>query len=153
MVEAARALFTGSRFLPPENFHADAFEAASEIAALAGALPQGEAVELWITTDGTREKHFLPGGKSLMLALSAAGLMHGVCGGRQSCGTCRVVFQEGGFDALTPPSRSEQRLLKTLPNAGAYDRLACQLPADGQLSGAEIVIPDNLVNRMKQHMA
>ncbi|MDE1907362.1 MAG: (2Fe-2S)-binding protein, partial [Rhodospirillales bacterium] len=111
------------------------------------------AMELWVTAEGSRERRVLPSGQSLMLALSTAGLMHGVCGGRQSCGTCRVVFQEEEFHALTPPSRSEQRLLKTLNNAGPYDRLACQLPVNGQLSGADIILPDNPVSRMKQLMA
>ncbi|MDE2318641.1 MAG: 2Fe-2S iron-sulfur cluster binding domain-containing protein [Rhodospirillales bacterium] len=153
MIEAAKALLTESHFLRPENFHVDAFEAAWEHGAFADAAPKGEVVELWVTVKGERKKQLLPGGQSLMLALSACGLMHGVCGGRQSCGTCRVVFQESGFRVLKPPSRSEQRLLNTLNNVGPYDRLACQMHADSQLSGAEIVIPDNPVNRMKQHIA
>ncbi|MDE2238791.1 MAG: 2Fe-2S iron-sulfur cluster binding domain-containing protein [Rhodospirillales bacterium] len=151
MIEAAKVLLTESRGLPQENFHADAFEAAWERSVADAQAGEGQVVELWVTAaDGIRRKLRLQEGASLMLALRDAGLMYGVCGSRQSCGTCRVTIGRAG--ALAPPSRSELRLLKTLTQPGDNDRLACQLPVNAGLCDAEIFIPDDPVSRMKRQL-
>lgn len=138
MVNAAQALFTERLGLDPDHFYADAFEVSS-------ATTEGQnaqRVELSITRpDHPRARVDLPTGTSLMAALRERQMIAGICGGRQSCGTCRVTLSPAHFKRITPPLRAEQRLLQALPRSGPFDRLSCQLPVGSELSNIHITIP------------
>lgn len=78
-------------------------------------------------------------GDTLLGALRAAAApIRSVCGGRASCGACRVVAAEAWRSRLTPPGRVEARLLAHLEEAGPDDRLACQLILSADLDGLAV---------------
>lgn len=64
-----------------------------------------------------------------------------VCRGRGRCGTCRVRVLQGA-DHLPPPDAMERKVLDHW-NAGANERLACQLhPSAGKLQVERVVQAD-----------
>jgi ferredoxin len=67
-------------------------------------------------------------GEPLLGALRAAAVpIRSVCGGKASCGTCRVTVAAAWLARLPPAQRTERRLLACLEGAGPDDRLACQV--------------------------
>lgn len=80
-------------------------------------------------------------GDTLLSALRAAAApIRSICGGRASCGACRVVATEAWRPRLAPPGRVEARLLAHLEEAGPDDRLACQLILSADLDGLAVRI-------------
>jgi len=141
MVAAARIRLTEDCRLPVHNFHADAF--ASPVAPRADPFRAATAVSVSLcSAHGDRREMALPSGQSLMVSLRDAGLMQGVCGGNQSCGTCRVTLDPDSFSRLKPIARTERRLLQALEACGPYDRLSCQIPVEAELSGIHFELPD-----------
>jgi uncharacterized 2Fe-2S/4Fe-4S cluster protein (DUF4445 family) len=75
----------------------------------------------------------VPGGQSLLELSRQMGVeIESICGGRLTCGKCKVEIQEGlfqkhgivsGNDHLTPPNEEEQLLLERLGSPGC--RLSC----------------------------
>jgi CDP-4-dehydro-6-deoxyglucose reductase len=137
MVDSARFVFIQKCGLDPAAFLADAFEATS--AQPPATVAGQQLVEVPVASqDGVRVVLPLPKGGSLMEGLRQAGMLQGVCGGRQSCGTCRISLDPGDFERLGSLKRGEQRLLQALPESGPFDRLACQIPIDENISQMQI---------------
>jgi len=75
----------------------------------------------------------VPEGKSLLEAADAMGVqIESICGGKQTCGKCHVIVEEGLFekhkidsraDHLSPKKDEEKHLLKKMDLDG--QRLAC----------------------------
>jgi CDP-4-dehydro-6-deoxyglucose reductase, E3 len=82
-------------------------------------------------------------GETLMSALVMESLVPAICGGNQSCGTCRVTLSELDFSGLPQISRSEDRLLRNLPDSGPFDRLSCQLEILPEHEGLFVTIPSS----------
>jgi len=145
MVDAAQALLTQNNGLRAEHFFADAFVSATVPAAAprppADTLSVNATFDIHPPQQVTRNRLQLEPGTSLLHGLRVAGVLKGVCGGRQSCGTCRVSLARHWFDQIPPPARSEQRLLQALPEAGQLDRLACQIIIEPALDGLHFSIP------------
>ncbi len=77
-----------------------------------------------------------PGESILQLALRLDLDLDHFCGGRCSCGTCRVVIAAGG-EYLSRPDGREQAVLGVALDRG--DRLACQAIVRGPV---EVHIPE-----------
>lgn len=140
MVAAARELLIKANRLAPERFLADAFEPSKRSAPAAPA----STPRIEVTVEASDRSPLalqLAVGASLMEGLRAARLIQGVCGGKQSCGTCRVRFTPEGFARLPAARRVEQRLLSALGHSGPLDRLACQLMLESALDGLVLRIP------------
>lgn len=142
MVEAARRLFVENHGLPAARFHADPFSPPQEESAAAAAAP------LTITAvDAVGNIHTLAAraGATLMAALRAAGMpVLAVCGGKKSCGTCRVAVAPGDFSRLPPADIDEARLLAALDDAAETHRLACQVVLTPALDGLRVVLPNEI---------
>lgn len=138
MVEAARRLLIGQRGLLEENFHADVF-APSARSSIPGPAPATDVIRLDVTpAGGVPAAIEARVGMTLLQALKAAGQpVFEICGGRKSCGTCRV-----GLDPLTPTEdRDELRLLASLGAARPGERLACQIRLDAGHDGLRVRLP------------
>ena len=80
-------------------------------------------------------------GKTVLEAVREAGLaLESECGGRATCGTCRVRFLDGA-----PPPGADDRLLLGEEAVALGWRLACQTTLDDD---CRIVRP-GLVNRVR----
>lgn len=135
MVHAAQQLLTTQCGLPLENFHADAFEPASVAATSAPTA----GVTLQVTDRaGQTQPLTVAVGQSLMQALAAAQVLQGVCGGKASCGTCRVALPEPWLARLPVPARAEARLLRALEQPQPNQRLACQIALNPELDGLQV---------------
>ena len=91
------------------------------------------------TRDGVEERQAEAGARLDDLILSAGIVLDRPCGGRGTCGKCRVQASGG----LTPPTAAEKKLLADGLRAGW--RLACQarLAGDAQVEvGAEVIFFD-----------
>jgi CDP-4-dehydro-6-deoxyglucose reductase len=158
MVSAARALLTGVNGLAPERFFADSFEAAyvgtevgTEVSTDTGTEAGTDAadpatqvhVPVVIAKEGVdaRQTLDLRAGETLMSTLREARLIQGVCGGKRSCGTCRVTVEPSWFARLKPAERGESRLLQALDPCGPFDRLACQIMLEPSLAGLQVTLP------------
>ncbi|WP_162916157.1 FAD-binding oxidoreductase [Burkholderia sp. PAMC 26561] len=142
MVESARAQFVVHLGLHESRFLCDAFEPSSPT----GNGASRNAPESLITLnvrDSLGELSVIqaPSGENLKSVLQNAGLVKGVCGGRQSCGTCRIQLSSIQFLQLAAPQKAEMRLLQALPESGPFDRLSCQLHVDAWWHEMQIVIP------------
>jgi ferredoxin len=87
------------------------------------------------------EMHQVEGedGESLYVALRRAGLpLLSVCGGRASCGACRVQVMPAWWALLPPALETERQLLAVLPGRCEGDRLSCQVRLAAALDGLEI---------------
>lgn len=140
MVRSARHTLTTRCALPDAGFHADAFEPSP--AAPAGVAP-ALRVRAHLRLPGGRQRALtLTAGASLMTSLRELGLIKGICGGHQSCGSCRVEVDPAWQARLPAADRSEARLLAVLDDPVAADRLACQIVVTPELEGLTIAIPD-----------
>jgi CDP-4-dehydro-6-deoxyglucose reductase, E3 len=87
-------------------------------------------------------------GESLYSALHRAGLpLLSVCGGRASCGACRIQVQPDWWARLPAALDTERRLLGVLPGRGEGDRLSCQIRLDEQLEGLAIRIKQKVSSK------
>ncbi|MEJ1962849.1 MAG: 2Fe-2S iron-sulfur cluster-binding protein [Gammaproteobacteria bacterium] len=78
-------------------------------------------------------------GETLFEALKRAGLpIMSVCGGRASCGACRIGVAPAWTQRLPLPENTERNLLDCLPDSRASHRLACQIRLSRELEGLEI---------------
>ena len=67
--------------------------------------------------------------------------MLSICGGKASCGTCRVHVEPPWQECVGLPSRTERNLLNCLAEAEPGDRLACQILLTPGLDGLAIRLP------------
>jgi len=80
-------------------------------------------------------RHACPKGVTLLEAARQAGIgLISICGGRGTCGHCRVRVLTG---AVSPPTGAEDKLFSTEERAAGY-RLACQVEV---LSDLRIYVP------------
>jgi CDP-4-dehydro-6-deoxyglucose reductase, E3 len=96
-----------------------------------------------------QEVHTIDGqsGESLYSALQRAGLpLLSVCGGRASCGACRIQVLPEWWARLPAALETERRLLSVLPGRAAGDRLSCQIRLDEQLDGLAVRIKQKAFN-------
>ena len=139
MVSEARRLLTKQCELDAERFHADAFEPSIQ-----SNISQTENLMLVQvqrdTTQRCSQSLTVAAEGSLLAALRQAGLLNGVCGGRASCGTCRIEVEPDWYSRLPPPNRTEARLLATLNGTHPHHRLACQIQLDKTLDGLCLVL-------------
>ncbi|MGB6452534.1 MAG: 2Fe-2S iron-sulfur cluster-binding protein [Steroidobacteraceae bacterium] len=78
-------------------------------------------------------------GESLYTALRRAGMpLLSVCGGRASCGACRIQVMPGWWARLPPALETERQLLAVLPGRREGDRLSCQVTLAAELDGLMI---------------
>ncbi|CAN7776792.1 FAD-binding oxidoreductase [Caballeronia sp. LjRoot34] len=145
MITAARDLLVGMHGLDPDNFLSDSF-VASAISRPADARRAPVHVNASLVPDqvsGNVPARTLPSwtGDTLLAALRDADLVKGVCGGNQSCGTCRVTVEKTWFDRLMPAARTESRLLQSIEDSGPFDRLACQIVLEPKLNGLSVSVP------------
>lgn len=97
-----------------------------------------------------QETHAIDGhsGESLYSALQRAGLpLLSVCGGRASCGACRIQVLPEWWARLPAALATERRLLSVLPGRGEGDRLSCQIRLDEQLEGLAVRIERKASNK------
>lgn len=142
MVRMARERLTAACGLPEDRFFFDAFEPSApgeEAASNASDGPITLSVQL---PGGARRAVRCRAGEPLMRALVAEHLVQAICGGNQSCGTCRVTLDETELAWFPIMSRAEKRLLAALPDSGPHDRLACQLEIDACHEGLRLRIPE-----------
>jgi CDP-4-dehydro-6-deoxyglucose reductase, E3 len=142
MVQRARDLFLSSRGLAEDRFYSDPFEP-SDVSQTSKS-ESGSAVTVNASLpDGSLCQVPCRAGQTLMSALVAENLVKAICGGNQSCGTCRVTIAERDFSSLPQLSRSENRLLRNLPDSGPFDRLSCQLEVWPEHEGLFVAIPSS----------
>lgn len=140
MVNSARELFTKTCYLPDQFFFADVFEPSDK----AKHMIPSQLIEVFMrTANGQFTRLSLPEGDSLMAGLRKNGHIQGICGGRASCGTCRVNIHPTWVKQLDSASRTEKRLLATLEGSHPSDRLACQLVVTKDIMGLDFMVPDN----------
>jgi ferredoxin len=76
--------------------------------------------------------------ESLMVALRRAGLpLLAVCGGKGTCGTCKVAFAPAWAAKLPEAEKRELRLLAHI-KAGEGERLSCRIRLVAALDGLEV---------------
>ncbi len=66
------------------------------------------------------------------------------CGGRGLCATCHVYIKEG-MEALSPPTKREQRTLEVITSCRPNSRLACQARVLGE--GVVVELPAGMYVR------
>jgi CDP-4-dehydro-6-deoxyglucose reductase, E3 len=135
MIDAARARLGQLPGFHEDRFLTDAFEPAAPVVRSSG-LP---SVQLFVNIHGTIRAIRGPLGATLLSALREAGApILSVCGGKASCGTCKITVAEPWRDRLRQPARTERRLLANLDDIGPGDRLACQIPLTQETDGLAI---------------
>lgn len=145
MVSAAAKLLGERNGLPASQFCADSFSASNALPLAAAGASKAAGIPI-LTVNVTRpdsqfsEPVRVRADGTLMQALRDIQLVEGVCNGQQSCGTCRLTLPKTWFDALPQATRSEARLLRALPGAGAHDRLACQIALSPDLEGLQVLL-------------
>jgi CDP-4-dehydro-6-deoxyglucose reductase len=145
MINAARARLGDLPGFDEERFQVDAFERhhADRLDVVTAApstfssdLP---SVGLSVNIRGTVRSVRACRGATLLSALQVAGVpIRSVCGGKASCGTCKITVAPAWRERLPNPGRSEQRLLANLDDTGPCDRLACQIYLTRQTEGLAI---------------
>lgn len=142
MVNGARTMLPEICRLSADCFFSDSFEVSSAVSSPSG--DTGQVVEVLVHREGLAspmEQVLMREDGTLMEGLRAAGVVTAVCAGKASCGTCRVTVAKEWTDRLPQSHRVEKRLLGTLNDVTADDRLSCQIALNRGLSGLEITIP------------
>jgi CDP-4-dehydro-6-deoxyglucose reductase len=135
MIDAARAQLGQLPGFHEDRFLTDAFEPAAPVVRSSG-LP---AVQLFVNLHGDIRSVRGPLGATLLSALREADApILSVCGGKASCGTCKITVAEPWRDRLPQPARTERRLLANLDDIGPADRLACQIPLTQETDGLAV---------------
>jgi CDP-4-dehydro-6-deoxyglucose reductase len=124
MIDAARARLATLAGFDEDRFFCDSFEPAFPMARKAAS----PTLSVFVTADRVTKPVRVAAGVTLLSALKNSGLtVLSVCGGKASCGTCKVNVVEGWRHRLPGPERTERRLLANLDHIGPGDRLACQI--------------------------
>lgn len=143
MIDAARVRLRAVPGFDEDRFLADAFEPADQT--LPQAPPPSRSVgplSILVEFEGAARPVAAVSGQTLLTALQAAGApILSVCGGKASCGACRVSIQAPWREHLAPAGRTERRLLAHLDDAGPHDRLACQVQLTDEADGLAIRLP------------
>jgi CDP-4-dehydro-6-deoxyglucose reductase, E3 len=140
MVQMARELFVSCNGLLEDRFNFDSFE--SSVNLHAAKVESWSKVRLFASLpDGSVHPVQCRIGQTLMSSLVSEKFVEAICGGNQSCGTCRVTVGQADFSNLPELSRSERRLLATLPGSSPFDRLSCQLEVCPEHEGMFVNIP------------
>lgn len=149
MVEDARARMA-CRGLDASRFYADPFDQPQ-----GGRLPfcyrklQPSPLEVGIerisvtvqTPDGKTDHVSMPVGQSALQGMRQAGVpVLAVCGGKRSCGTCRLRLKSTSVHQFSARSRDEKLLLAVLDDPSPEDRLACQLVVTVELEGSTLIL-------------
>lgn len=143
MIDAARQLLIAKLGLSPERFHADPFDPP---AAAGTAMNTGLPVPI-VAVDAEGREHAVTAraGATLMTALKSADApLLSVCGGKKSCGTCRVEVDPEHFHRLPAADRDEMRLLAALDDPQDRHRLACQVILSPALAGLRVSLSPQL---------
>lgn len=136
MIAEARDILIRTCYLDHSRFFADAFEPAE--LALDAKAPTVEV--LATLPDGSHQRAAVAIGNSLYRGLQSSRLINGVCGGKLSCGMCRVRPGSAFEEVMPGISAAEQRLLASLDDYVPGDRLACQIPVVPLLDGLTLNI-------------
>jgi ferredoxin-NADP reductase len=138
---SVRHAFTGGRGSVPDTLFAQTIAAAGDgDLYLCGPAGFMRACERVAATAGVASERIFSesfgtdtAGETLLHVLKRSGAPNvGICGGRMSCGTCRVTIDAPWAATLAPATRSERRLLDVLPAPLATHRLACQVRLTAQ---------------------
>jgi CDP-4-dehydro-6-deoxyglucose reductase len=134
MIEDARRTLGALPGWDEDRFLADGFEPAD-------VAPSFAAPSLTLSVAFRGETRAVPAATSasLLVALQAAGApILSICGGKASCGECKVAVDAAWADRLPAPNHTERRLLANLDDAGPLDRLACQLLLTPETDGLSV---------------
>lgn len=143
MIRSARELLVNSNHLSPDKYFFDAFEPSTVAHSGYSDLESIERVAVVVSMpDGAIRSVRCPVGKSLMRALESENIVQAICGGNQSCGTCRITIDRSDAARLPQASGTEKRLLRALPASGPFDRLSCQIAVALEHEGLHVTIPD-----------
>ncbi|MEQ1661931.1 MAG: flavin reductase family protein [Thiobacillus sp.] len=138
MVQAAAALFIKNCGLDEDHFHADPFEHPVPSQEAPGEYP---TLNIFVRTpQGHEEKIHARTGISLMTALSDSGHTQGICGGRATCGNCRVKVGNHRARLFGEQTKSERRLLASFEDALPEHRLSCQIALTKDLDELRVEI-------------
>ncbi len=77
-------------------------------------------------------------GASLLQTLKDTVGLPSICGGRASCGTCRVAVGDKWIHRLPPQGRTEMRLLRALAPVAPDHRLACQIRLSSEIQDLQV---------------
>ena len=137
MINAARARLSAVPGFHEDRFLADAFEPAASVTPSTGLA----SLRLSVSVQGTVRSVRACRGDTLLSALQGAGApILSVCGGKASCGTCKITVAQAWRERLPQPARTEQRLLANLDDTGPGDRLACQIRLTPQTDGLAVLL-------------
>jgi CDP-4-dehydro-6-deoxyglucose reductase len=137
MIDAARKRLAALPGFDDDHFFSDAFVPA--IRTIEGAATP--TLSLLVTAEGVTRKIRAASGVTLLSVLKTAGLpILSVCGGKSSCGTCKVNVSRGWQDRLPVPERAERRLLANLDDIRPGDRLACQIHLTPDSDGLAVTL-------------
>jgi CDP-4-dehydro-6-deoxyglucose reductase len=138
MIEALGRECAAERGFDPARLVADVFILGPGGGDLAPPFAGGAPVNLFL--DRAERPCAIAGveGEALLRALKRAGVpLQAVCGGKGTCGTCRVHVADAWRPRAGEPERRETRLLHHL-GAGDGDRLSCQIRLTADLDGLEL---------------
>ncbi|QXE07184.1 2Fe-2S iron-sulfur cluster binding domain-containing protein [Paraburkholderia sprentiae WSM5005] len=149
MIRSARDLLVSRNHLLADRYFFDAFEPSMfpRAASLNPYSVSSVAVVVSMPDQSVRSVR-CPVGASLMLSLVSKNIIHAICGGNQSCGTCRVTIEGSAISRLPEITKSERRLLRALPDSGPFDRLSCQLNVAPEHEGMHITIPCGMFDQI-----
>lgn len=135
MIQAARARLGALPGFHEDHFLTDAFEPAET-------PPQATttaALSLCVSHRGEDRRVAAASGSTLLAALQAAGApVLSVCGGKASCGACKISVSPVWLNRIAPPERTERRLLANLEGVGPCDRLSCQIHLTPEVDGLAV---------------
>jgi CDP-4-dehydro-6-deoxyglucose reductase len=135
MIESARRALGGIPGWDEDRFLADAFEPADATSP----APTARSLTLSVAFQGQTRTVPAAEGSSLLAALQAAGApILSICGGKASCGECKLAIDPAWADRLPAPGRTERRLLANLDPVGPLDRLACQILLTPETDGLAV---------------
>lgn len=89
---------------------------------------------IFITTTGDEIRASIPVGTTLMRGAIESGIddIRAECGGVASCGTCKIILDDGNLGRIPPASAIEGSMLEDDPSG--Y-RLSCQIVVDPAMDG------------------
>jgi CDP-4-dehydro-6-deoxyglucose reductase, E3 len=135
MIASARKALSVLSGWDEERFLTDPFE----VAARAPAPLEHRTLTLVVQFKGERRSVAAAPGSSLLAALQSAGApILSICGGKASCGECRVSIDAAWSSRLKSPARTERRLLAHLDGIAPGDRLACQILLTSEDNGLAV---------------
>lgn len=97
-----------------------------------------------VAADGSRSELDAPAGRSLMRAVTDAGIagIAADCGGCLSCATCHVYVEPEWVDRLPPVTPDEDAMLQmTSSERRPGSRLSCEITLEATLDGLTVHLP------------